>query len=170
MNPSPDKINEAMRRRQQFVVLEKQVAWKTVKRHKSDHPEFILDSPGEACSFLEGVLDSSPVELLYAVALNARNSFLGCTRLASGSVDRASVHPRLLISFLLNINATGVILAHNHPGGVARASSEDISLTNRLGKLLKDLDIKLLDHLIFAPGTFERQPSWVSLKQDGVLG
>ena len=170
MNPSPEKINEAMRRRQQFVVLEKQVVWKTMKRHKSDHPEFILDSPGEACAFLKGVLTNSPVELLYAVALNSRNSFLGCTKLASGSVDRASVYPRLLVSFLLNINATAVILAHNHPGGVARASTEDISLTKRLGSLLKDLDINLLDHLIFAPGTFDRTPSWVSLKQDGVLG
>jgi len=81
MTPSPDSITEAIRRREQFVVLEKQVAWKTVKRHKSDHPEYILDSPAMACSFLEGVLDNSPVELLYAIALNSRNAFIGCTKL-----------------------------------------------------------------------------------------
>ena len=169
MSSSADNLCEVIRRRDSFIVLEKQVAWKTVKRHQSTHLEYLLDSPAKSCTFLEGILKASPVELLYAVALNSRNCFVGCTKLAAGTVDRATVYPRLLVSFLLSVNASAVILAHNHPGGKAIYSSEDIHMTKQLVALLHSMDIRLLDHLLYIPAHGHHASNWVSMQMEGLL-
>jgi len=119
---------------------------------------------------LEPLFEASPIETLYALALNASNEFLGFIRLSQGTVNRASVYPRELISFLLvESNATAVILAHNHPGGAARPSKEDIALTRKIDSLLDGLEVDLLDHLIYAPERLGQGGTWVSLRVAGHL-
>jgi len=128
-----------------------------------------IDSFDTACDFLVKILEESPVEVLYVIGLDSSNRFLGCTRLASGTVDRAAVYPRLLVSFLLSTNSSAVIVAHNHPGGRPEFSLEDIALTRRLTGILQPLDIRLLDHVLYVPGEADSPGQWMSMMKEGVL-
>ncbi len=102
--------------------------------------------------------------MLYAVALDARCNFLGFTKIAEGTVDKANIYPRNLLNFLLiEANASSVILAHNHPGGTARASAEDRKVTKEIKSLLSKIEVTLLDHLIYAPGMNEEKGTWISI-------
>ncbi len=169
MTGSPDQLALEIARQETFTVLEKQVAWKTVRRHKTRYPRFTIDSFDSACDFLARILEESPVEILYAIGLDSSNRFLGCTRLASGTVDRATFYPRLAVSFLLSTNSSAVIVAHNHPGGRPEFSREDISLTRRLTEILQPLDIRLLDHVLYIPGRSDAQGEWVSMTKEGLI-
>lgn len=156
-------------REESFTVLEKQVAWKTIRRHRTRFPRYTIDSFNSACDFLVKILENSPVEILYVIGLDSSNRFLGCTRLASGTVDRAAVYPRLLVSFLLSSNSSAVIVVHNHPGGRSEFSDEDVSLTRRLIEILQPLDIRLLDHILYVPGGTDVPGQWMSMTKEGLI-
>jgi len=65
-------------------------------------------------------------------------------------VDRTAIYPRNLMKRALELDAKGLILFHNHPGGTARASQEDIDLTRRMAEACSPLEIKILDHFLLA--------------------
>ena len=69
-----------------------------------------------------------------------------------GTIDGTSVYPREVVKEALAINAAAVILAHNHPSGVAEPSQADERITKRVGSALGLVDIRLLDHLIIGDG------------------
>jgi DNA repair protein RadC len=69
-----------------------------------------------------------------------------------GTIDGTSVYPREVVKEALQINAAAVILAHNHPSGVAEPSQADERITKRLKSALDLVDIRLLDHLIIGDG------------------
>lgn len=153
-----------------YLLAEQEVCYRSARKHFTSERVFFLDSPDEVRVFMAELFESLPVEVLYAIALDSSNGLLGFLKISQGTVNRAVVYPRALLTFLLvETNATAVILAHNHPGGRAEASSEDIAITRRLWHLLKDLDVRLLDHLIYAPGTQGRESRWVSFSQRGIL-
>ena len=78
-----------------------------------------------------------------------------------GSVNAVEVHLRKVVEIALRFNAVGVLLAHNHPGGVALPSSEDVATTTRILHTLQPLGIDLVDHIIVADNDA------VSLSQSG---
>jgi len=80
-----------------------------------------------------------------------------------GTVDGASVHPREVVKRALAHNAAAVILAHNHPSGVAEPSEADRSITRRLHDALKLVDVRVLDHLIVGGA------SVVSMAERGII-
>ena len=80
-----------------------------------------------------------------------------------GTLDRASVYPREILRRTLLLNAAAIIFAHNHPSGVPEPSASDIELTSNLKKLLLEIDVRVLDHLIIGRG------SEVSLAERGLL-
>lgn len=167
---TPEMV-DALTRRNRLILAEKAVTYKTVKRHACEFRSEQLDSQEKAKEFLAGLFDSKPVEALYAIALNSSGDLMGITKLSQGTVDRASVYPRELVTFLLlSTNATALILGHNHPGGKAEASSEDLALTSRLVDLLKPMGVRLLDHLVYASGRPGRPSEWFSLRSAGHLG
>ena len=69
-----------------------------------------------------------------------------------GTINGASVYPREVVKEALAVNAAAVILAHNHPSGVAEPSQADERITRRLKSALELVDIRLLDHLIIGDG------------------
>ena len=97
------------------------------------------------------------------LALDAAGRLLTCTCLSEGSVNSANVPMRKLMRAALSANASGVVLAHNHPAGIALPSHEDVELTRRLQQALDVVDILLLDHLVIADDDF------VSLRDSGYL-
>jgi len=87
-------------------------------------------------------------EHLLAVYLDSQNQVLHSEINAAGSVDHVTIYPRKILERVIELKATGVLLAHNHPTGNVSPSENDIAMTRSLGKLLSPLGIHLRDHLI----------------------
>ena len=102
-------------------------------------------------------------EMVYLLLLDAAGQVLNCRLLAKGSVNATGVPIRRLVQEALTANATGIVLAHNRPCGIALPSKEDVELTLRLREALEIMDLTLLDHIIVADDDF------VSLRDSGYL-
>jgi DNA repair protein RadC len=89
-------------------------------------------------------------EILFAVFLNAKNEVLATKELGEGTVSQASAFPRKILEEALKQKATSIILAHNHPGGIAEPSEHDESITTEIQKALALVEISLQDHIILA--------------------
>lgn len=107
-----------------------------------------LANPQETRDFLQLAFDGHRNEVFGAVFLDTRHRVLAFEELFYGTIDGASVHPRVVVQRALELNAAAVIFAHNHPSGVAEPSRSDESLTRRLREALSLVDIRVLDHIV----------------------
>jgi DNA repair protein RadC len=107
-----------------------------------------LSNPRATREFLRMRLRDRPYEVFCCVYLDNRNRVIGFEELFRGTIDGASVHPREVVKEALARNAAAVILAHNHPSGIAEPSQADELITRRLKEALGLLDIRVLDHLV----------------------
>jgi DNA repair protein RadC len=89
-------------------------------------------------------------EIFMGVFLDAQNRVVRSEELFRGTLTQTSVYPREVVKRALAHNAAGIILAHNHPSGVAEASQSDRWLTDQLRQALALVDVKVLDHFIIA--------------------
>ena len=101
-------------------------------------------------------------ETVFLLCLDAKCKVLGCKEVGEGSVNSASVPIRRIVEMALGMNATSVVLAHNHPSGLALPSGEDVQTTRRLAVALDAVDITLADHIIVA------EDDYVSMAQSGL--
>jgi DNA repair protein RadC len=97
-------------------------------------------------------LQHQPREVFAVIFLDARNRLLAAEDLFQGTLSQTAVYPREVARRALECNAAAVILAHNHPSGVAEPSPADRQLTETLQRTLRCLDIPVLDHVIVAGG------------------
>ncbi len=111
-----------------------------------------LGSPAAVRNWLRLRLAGLPHEVFLAVFLDAQNRVIEAEELFRGSLTQTSVYPREVVKRALAHNAAGVILAHNHPSGVAEPSQADRWLTDQLKTALGLVDVKVLDHFIVAGG------------------
>ena len=111
-----------------------------------------IRSPADTESFLCSRLRHLDHELFCCLFLDNRHRVLAFVELFRGTIDGTSVYPREVVKEALQINAAAVILAHNHPSGVAEPSQADERITQRLKSALDLVDIRLLDHLIIGDG------------------
>jgi DNA repair protein RadC len=100
--------------------------------------------------FLISELRHETREVFAVLFLNNQHQVLKFERLFYGTLDAATVHPRIVVEHALKHHAAALILAHNHPSGVAEASIADLQITERLRQALQLIDVRLLDHLIVA--------------------
>lgn len=100
--------------------------------------------------FCRGLLEGKQREEFHVVAVNARCQLLATKRISEGSISECSAYPREIAKFALDVNAHSVFLTHNHPGGTCAPSAEDISSTLQIQRMLKQLGIMTLDHMIVA--------------------
>jgi DNA repair protein RadC len=150
-----------------YLVSEKRVCCISVCEHVTRKHEAINDFDA-ARSLLSPFFEKEAYEVVYAIAVDSSNRFLGFLKLEEGTVNMATVHLRKILTFLLcETNATGLIIAHNHPGGCNQPSREDIALTGKISSRVKDIEVRLLDHLIYIPGAFGNEPQWISMQQLG---
>jgi len=112
----------------------------------------VLSSSAEVRGFLRNRLAPRTREVFACLFLDSRHRVIAYETLFLGTVDRAAVHPREVMRRALELNAAALILAHNHPSGVAEPSSADIALTASLADLLSKVDVRLLDHLVVGRG------------------
>ncbi len=111
-----------------------------------------LASPAAVRGYLRLRMQDLGHECFYCVFLDAQNRVITAEELFRGTLTQTSVYPREVVKHALRHNAAAVILAHNHPSGVAEPSVQDQALTRTLGEALALVDIKVLDHFIVAPG------------------
>jgi DNA repair protein RadC len=111
-----------------------------------------IRSPSDTATFLQARMRHLDHELFCCLFLDNRHRVLGFSELFRGTIDGTSVYPREVVKEALGINAAAVILAHNHPSGVAEPSQADERITKRLKAALELVDIRLLDHLIIGDG------------------
>ena len=101
------------------------------------------------------------VETVFLLCLDAKCKVLCCRQIGEGSVNAASISVRKVVETALNANATSVVLAHNHPSGVALPSADDVQTTQRIAQALHAVDIVLIDHIVVAEGDY------ISMVQSG---
>jgi DNA repair protein RadC len=109
-----------------------------------------LGSPGAVRDYLRLTLRDRGHEVFVGIYLDAQNRVIGDEELFRGTLTQTSVYPREVVKSALARNAASVILAHNHPSGVAEPSYADEALTRTLKDALALVDIKVLDHLVVA--------------------
>ena len=101
-------------------------------------------------------------ESVYLLSLAAKCKMLSCRLVGEGSVNSAAVPIRRIVEMALEAGATSVVLAHNHPSGIALPSPEDIQTTRRLAMALSAVEIGLVDHIVVA------DEDYVSMVQSGM--
>jgi DNA repair protein RadC len=104
--------------------------------------------------FLRSQIEGRENEVLFAVFLNAKNEVLELKEMGEGTVSQASAFPRKIVEDGLKLKATSLILAHNHPGGVAEPSDGDIAITDEIQKAIGLVEISLQDHIILADNDY----------------
>lgn len=114
----------------------------------------VVDSVESAWHYLAPRFVGRTEETVMLLCLDAKGKVIKCPIIASGSVNQTEVNHRRIMAEAINCNAVAAILAHNHPGGVALASQEDIHTTNRINKLLEEVGVELMDHMIIGDGDF----------------
>lgn len=116
-------------------------------------PGQAIQSPSDSEAYLAARLHDLPHEVFGCLFLDNRHRVLCFAELFRGTIDGTSVYPREVVKEALAVNAAAVILAHNHPSGVAEPSQADERITRRLKAALELVDIRVLDHLIVGDGT-----------------
>lgn len=129
---------------------------------KRADPGQILSTLNQCGNYLVPYFYGREHETVFLLCLDAKCKVLGCKLVGVGSVNSASIPIRRVVEIALNTNATTVILAHNHPSGMAMPSDDDVQTTLRVAKAMDAVEITLADHIIVADSDF------VSMAQSGV--
>lgn len=103
------------------------------------------------------------IEEFHVIFLDKQNNIIADEKMGSGTVDHTPVYPREVIKRALELNATALIIAHNHPSGDPSPSRADIEITHRLRDLALGFNIALHDHLVVSRGAV------LSFKEQGLL-
>ena len=123
----------------------------------------VLGDSAAVMDYLFAAMAHEPVEQLRVLYLNTRNRLLLDETAMEGSINVAPIYPREIVRRSLEVGATALILAHNHPSGDPRPSSEDVRVTRLIARAGETLDIRLHDHVIVA------RSGWISLRAAGYL-
>lgn len=123
--------------------------------------EKILPTLESCAEFMLPFFFGRKVETVFLLCLDAKCKVLCCREIGEGSINAAGISVRRVVETALNAGATTVVLAHNHPSGLALPSAEDIQTTRRVAMALSAVEIQLADHIVVADGDY------VSMVQSG---
>ena len=141
---TPSNLNE---RERQSVT---QLALATLaEQHR---PGQALGNPDDTRAFLQLLLGDRRNEMFGCLFLSSRHRVIEFCELFQGTIDGASVFPRVVVQKTLEVNAAAVILVHVHPSGVSDPSDPDKAITQRLKTALGLIDVRVLDHFVIAAG------------------
>jgi len=122
-----------------------------------------FDAPGRVKDYVALHLGGRPQEVFAVLFLDAQHRLLRMEEMFSGTLTQTSVYPREVLRRAMALNAAAVVLAHNHPSGVAEPSRADEMLTQSLQSALKFIDVRVLDHIVVGQGQV------VSMAERGLL-
>lgn len=112
----------------------------------------VFDSPDTVKHYMQLHLAAKGHEVFAVLFLDSQNRLLALEELFRGTLTQASVYPREVVLRALHHQAAAVVLAHNHPSGSVQPSRADEALTQTLKTTLALIDVRVLDHVIVAPG------------------
>lgn len=121
----------------------------------------VAKTPDSCGALLSDYFVGQNHEVVYMLCLDAKCKVLCCRLVGKGSVNSASISVRTVVEIALGANATSVVLAHNHPSGLAIPSADDIQTTIRMARALEAVEISLADHIVFS------DDEYVSMLQSG---
>jgi DNA repair protein RadC len=115
--------------------------------------------------FVEVVeLDRRAEEVFAIATLDVKNKVTGVFEVSTGTLTSSLVTPREVFKRAILQNAAGIVLAHNHPSGVADASSDDISITKKLQKAGKIMGINVVDHIVIGS-----RDNFISMQEENMM-
>ena len=123
--------------------------------------ETVLSSVERVGAYLLDRFAGESNEVIYQLCLDRKGKLLACKRIGEGGVSDAEMNLRRMVENAVLTKASGVILAHNHPGGLPLPSEEDVATTKSIRDALMPMGILLMDHIIVSDGDF------VSMNQSG---
>ena len=123
--------------------------------------EVILPTIDKCGAYLVPYFFGRSIETVFLLCLDAKCKVLCCREIGQGSVNSAGISVRKIVEVALGANATTVVLAHNHPSGLALPSAEDVQTTRRVVAALNAVEVHLADHIVVADGDY------VSMVQSG---
>ena len=133
---------------------------KSSKWHKIEKAE-------DAAELIYGDWDKDTIaiqEIFKVVLLNNSNKVKGIYQLSQGGITNTLIDLRILFAVILKSLSVAIILSHNHPSGKLQPSEADVKLTKKIKKASELFDIRVLDHLIFAP-----DGDYYSFSENGIL-
>jgi DNA repair protein RadC len=122
-----------------------------------------IEKMSELINLLRSKIGHKVNEVIFAIFLNAKNEILELKEIGEGTVTEAALFPRKIIEEAVKLKATSIIIAHNHPGGVAEPSESDLKITNTIINALKLIDVSLQDHIILTDNNY------FSFKREGLI-
>ena len=122
-----------------------------------------LTTINDCGAYLQEYFRGKRNETVYLLCLDAKCKPLCCPQIGEGSINSASISIRRVVETALGANATSVVLAHNHPSGVAMPSHEEVMTTRRIAAALNAVDVHLADHIVVA------DDDYTSLLQSGLF-
>ncbi len=122
------------------------LAWELKRDDGFTQPSMVRD-------YLTAQLRHQQREIFAVLLLDSQHRLVKYVELFQGTINAAPVYPREVVKLVMQYNAAAVILAHNHPSGVAEPSQADQRVTERLKRALAMIDVALLDHFIIGSGT-----------------
>jgi DNA repair protein RadC len=131
-----------------------QAVLEMARRHLSENLKRtnVFTQAEDVKNFLSAQLRHQQREIFAVLFLDNQHRLLAYEELFRGTVNCAHVHPREIVKQALQHNAAAVILAHNHPSGIAEPSHADCHITKEVSQALHLLDIRVLDHIIIGDG------------------
>jgi DNA repair protein RadC len=123
----------------------------------------VLETPAAMLDFVRLQIGSKPYEVFAVLFLDVQQRLIACEELFRGTLTHTSVYPREVALRALQLQASSVVLAHNHPSGQVQPSHADQSLTAKLKAGLGLLDIRVIDHVIVSPSAA------LSMLEEGLL-
>ena len=140
--------------------------WREVWARFHEQPlrdRVVLNSPEIVAEMARSRIGVKEHEEFWMALVDNKNRLVGWEQVSKGTVDQAAVYPREVISVALRHKAGGVILVHNHPGADPRPSVQDVELTRRIVSAAREMDIRVLDHLVITENRF------YSFQSEGML-
>jgi len=110
----------------------------------------ILDNSKKVKNYFSPLYIKETREVIYGVYLDKKFKVLHCSRLGEGDIRSATFPIRMMIKKALDVGASSVVIAHNHPGGLTTPSNEDLIATDQIKASLGLLGIELIDHVIYS--------------------
>ena len=121
----------------------------------------ILPTLDSCAKYLKTFFFGRNVETVYLLCLDAKCKMLCCKKISEGDVNSTTLSVRKIVETALSTNASSVVLAHNHPGGLAVPSNVDVQTTLRIADALQAVDVHFIDHILVT------DDDYVSLAQSG---
>ncbi len=138
---------------------------KLLTKRRAFREQAVISSASSLISYLGTTMQNLPEEQLRVLFVNNANKIIKDEILSEGIEDQTAVYPRKIMKRAMALNATGIIVVHNHPTGQLRPSNADLNITRAILAAAETLDLRLLDHLIVG----SEDKGYFSFRENGLL-